>query len=141
MLPQSTEQGSMSYTLGSYLLSVLHIVSIAYICQSSFPNSSHPTFPDLCPYVCSLYLCLYLCLQIRTSISFLQILYICINIHMCFSLSDLLYSVWHSLGPSMSLQMTQFCSLLQLSDSPLNICITSSLSFPLLMDNQVSSMS
>ena len=30
----------------------------------------------------------------------------------CFSLSDLLHSVWHSLGPSTSLQMTQFRSFL-----------------------------
>ena len=28
----------------------------------------------------------------------------------CFSLCDLLHSVWHSLDPPMSLQMTQFCS-------------------------------
>ena len=32
----------------------------------------------------------------------------------CFSLSDLLHSVWQSLGPSMSQQMTQFISFLWL---------------------------
>ena len=32
----------------------------------------------------------------------------------CFSLSDLLHSVWQSLGPSTSLQMTQFRSFLWL---------------------------
>ena len=32
--------------------------------------------------------------------------------NICFSLSDLLHSVWQSLGPSMSLQMIQFCSFL-----------------------------
>ena len=30
----------------------------------------------------------------------------------CFCLSDLLHSIWQSLGPSMSLQMTQFVSFL-----------------------------
>ena len=32
----------------------------------------------------------------------------------CFSLSDIFHSVWHSLGPSTSLQMTQFRSFLWL---------------------------
>ena len=43
----------------------------------------------------------------------------------CFSLSDLLHSVWQSLGPSTSLQMTQFHSFLWLSNIPLYICTTS----------------
>ena len=34
----------------------------------------------------------------------------------CFSLSDLLHSVWQSLGPSTSLQMTQFHSFLWLNN-------------------------
>ena len=51
----------------------------------------------------------------------------------CFSLSDLLHSVWQSLGPSTSLQMTQFHSFLWLSNIPLYICTTSSLSIPLSM--------
>ena len=50
---------------------------------------------------------------------------------LCFSLSDLLHSVWQSLGPSASLQMTQFCSFLWLSNIPLYICTTSSLSIHL----------
>ena len=53
----------------------------------------------------------------------------------CFSLSDLLHSVWHTLGPSVSLQMTQFHSFLWLSNIPLCICTTASLSLPLLMDS------
>ena len=52
----------------------------------------------------------------------------------CFSLSDLLHSVWQSLGPSTSLQITQFCSFSWLSNIPLYICATSSLSIHLLMD-------
>ena len=51
----------------------------------------------------------------------------------CFSLSDLLHSVWPSLGPSTSLQMTQFRSFLWLSNIPLYICATSSLSICLSM--------
>ena len=46
----------------------------------------------------------------------------------CFSLSDLLHSVWQSLDPSTCLQMTQFRSFLWLSDIPSYICTTSSLS-------------
>ena len=46
----------------------------------------------------------------------------------CFSLSDLLHSVWQYLGPSTSLQMTQFRSFLWLSNITLYICTTSSLS-------------
>ena len=57
-----------------------------------------------------------------------------------FSLSDLLHSVLQSLGPSMSLQMTQFRSFLWLSNIPLYICTTSSLSICLLMDIYVASM-
>ena len=49
----------------------------------------------------------------------------------CFSLSDLLHSVWQSLDPSTSLQMTQFRSFLWLSNIPLYICTTSSLSIRL----------
>ena len=51
----------------------------------------------------------------------------------CFSLSDLLHSVWQSLVPSMSQQMTQFHSFLWLSNIPLCICTTSSLSICLSM--------
>ena len=46
----------------------------------------------------------------------------------CFSLSDLLHSVWQSLDASTSLQITQFRSFLCLSNIPLYICTTTSLS-------------
>ena len=39
----------------------------------------------------------------------------------CFSLSDLLHSVWQTLGPSSSLQITQFRFFLWLSNIPLYI--------------------
>ena len=45
--------------------------------------------------------------------------------NICFSLSDLLHSVRQSLGPSTSLQMTQFRSFLWLSNIPLYMCTTS----------------
>ena len=46
----------------------------------------------------------------------------------CIYFSDLLNSVWQTLGPSTSLQITQFCFFLWLSNIPLYICATSSLS-------------
>ena len=49
----------------------------------------------------------------------------------CFSLSDLFQSVWQALGPATSLQITQFCSFLWLSDIPEYTCATSSLSIHL----------
>ena len=41
--------------------------------------------------------------------------------NICFSLSDLLHSVWQSLGPSIFLQRTQFHSFLWLSNIPLYV--------------------
>ena len=52
----------------------------------------------------------------------------------CFSLSDLLNSVWQTAGPSTSLQITQFRFFLWLSNIPSYICATSSLSIHLVMD-------
>ena len=51
----------------------------------------------------------------------------------CFSLSDLLHSVWQSQGPSTFLQMTQFRSFLWLNNIPLYICTISTLSIRLSM--------
>ena len=51
----------------------------------------------------------------------------------CFSLSDLLHSVGQTLGPSISVQITQFHFFLWLSNIPLYICATS-LSSHLSMD-------
>ena len=47
----------------------------------------------------------------------------------CSSLSDWLHSIWESVGPTMSLQMTQFHSFLWLRSALLHICTTSSLPF------------
>ena len=53
--------------------------------------------------------------------------------NICFSLSDLLHSVWQSLDPTTSIQMTQFRSFLWLSNILLYICTTSALSIHLSM--------
>ena len=52
----------------------------------------------------------------------------------------LLHSVSQALGSSTSLELTQMCSFLWLSNIPLCICTTTYLSFHLLMDIQVASM-
>ena len=44
-----------------------------------------------------------------------------------FSLSDFLHSVWQTLGPSTSLQITQFRFFLWLSNIPLYICVNVSI--------------
>ena len=59
----------------------------------------------------------------------------------CFSLSDLLHSVRQTLGLSSSLQKTEFHFFLWLSNTPLYICATSSLSIHLMTDTQVASKS
>ena len=43
--PQSIEQSSLCYIVGSYQLSILYIVSIVYIYQSQSLNSSQPPSP------------------------------------------------------------------------------------------------
>ena len=43
---QGTEQSSLSY-ITDFLLPVLYIVSIVYICQPQSPNSSQTPFPSL----------------------------------------------------------------------------------------------
>ena len=52
----------------------------------------------------------------------------------CFSFSDLLYSVQEAVGSSASLQLTQICSFLCLSNIPLYKCTTIFLSIHLSMD-------
>ena len=100
--------------------------------------------PSPRPQVHSLHLCLYSYPAPR----FFRMIFFFFRFHIyvlaysiCFSLSDLLPSVGQTLGPSTSLQITQFCSFLWLSNTPLFICATSSLSIHLSMDTQVASMS
>ena len=83
----------------------------------------HP-LPPWYPYVCSLHLCLYFCFANKIIYIFCFRFLICALINdICFSFSDLLHSVWQSLGPSTSLQMTQFHSFLWLSNIPLYIYV------------------
>ena len=94
-------------------------------------------------YSCSLPPYLYFCFVNKIIYTSLFRFHVCASIYnicfssiynICFSLSDLLHSVWQSLGPSTSPQMTQFHSFLWLSNIPLYICTTSSLPIPLLMN-------
>ena len=63
--PQRTEQSSLCCTVDSHLFSSLYIVSIVCICQSQSSRLSHPSFPHLGPYICSLCLCFYFCFANR----------------------------------------------------------------------------
>ena len=91
--------------------------------------------PSPCPQVHSLCLPLYSCPATRfiSTIFFLRFHIYVLAYGICFSLSDLLYSGWQTLGPSTSLQITQFRFFLWLSNIPLYICATSSLSIRLSM--------
>ena len=101
------------------------------ICQSQLPNSSHTSpFPLWCSNICSPYLYLYFSFANKIIIPFLYSTYMLMFIYdICFYLSDWL------LDTSTSLQMTQFCSFLQLSNIPLYICILS-LSILLLINSR-----
>ena len=80
--------------------------------------------PSPCPQVHSLCLRLYSCPAsrfIRTIFFFRFHIYV-LEYGICFSLSDLLHSVWQTLGSSTSLQITQFHSFLWLSNIPLYMC-------------------
>ena len=77
--------------------------------------------PSLCPQVHCLHLCLYSCPAprfFRTFFFFRFHIYV-LAYGVCFSLSDLLHSVGQSLGPSTSLQITQFRSILKPTAAPL----------------------
>ena len=100
--------------------------------------------PSPCPQVHSLCLCLYSYPAPRffRNFFFLDFIYIYILAYdICFSLSDLLHSVWQTLCLSTLLQIIQFCFFLWLRIIPLYICSTSSLSIHLAMDTSVDSMS
>ena len=89
---------------------------------------SHPLLPTLGPQICSLCLCLHCCPANRfISTIFLDSVYMYIWY--------LFFSFWfHSVGSAISLELAQMCSFLWLSNSPLYICTTTSLSIHLLMD-------
>ena len=132
---QSTKVISWCYAAASHYLSILHLV--VYICQCYSLASSQLTLPP--PHVLKsiLYVCVFIPVwplgSSETFFFFWFDIYV-LAYGVCFSLSDLLHSVWQTLGPSTSLQITQFCFFLWLSNIPLYICATSSLSIHLSMD-------
>ena len=91
------------------------------------PPPPAPTFLPWCPYVLfSTSVSLFLSCK-PVHLYHFSIFHIYVLIHnIRFSLSNLLHSVWQSLGPSTCLQMTQFPSFLWLSNIPLYKCATSS---------------
>ena len=98
--------------------------------------SAYPS-PSPCPQVHSLCLHLYSCPAprfFRTIFFFFRFHIYVLVYSIWFSLSDLLHSIWQTLGLSTSLQITQFRFSLRLSNIPLYICATSSLSIHLSMD-------
>ena len=96
------------------------------------------TSPSPCPQLHCLYLCLYSYPVLRFVRNIYIYIYFRFHIYVlaygiCFSLSDLLHSVWQILRSSTSLWITQFRFFLWLSNIPLYICATS-LSIHLAMD-------
>ena len=130
---QSTELISLCYAAASHKISILHLV--VYICPCHSCTSSQLTLPH--PHVLRsiLYVCIFIpVLPLGSSEPFFFFFRFHIYVlaySICFSLSDLLHSVWQTLGPSTSLQITQFRFFLWLSNIPLYICATSSLSIHL----------
>ena len=103
------------------------------------PSHFVPAYPSHTPYpqvhsLVGLHLYSHLAPRFFISMFFLKF-HICVLAYsICFPISDLLHSVWQTLGPSTSLQITEFRFFLWLSNIPLYICATSSLSIHLLMD-------
>ena len=117
---------------GSLPLAILHLV--VYICQCySLTTSLSPLAP--CVLKSVLYICVFIpALSLVRQYHFSRFHIYVLAYGICFSLSDLLRSVWQTLGPTTSLQITQFCSFLWLSNTPLYRCATSPLSIHLSMD-------
>ena len=111
-----------------YILKCIYIRAILTLPQL------RPPIP--CDQVHSLCLPLYSCPATRfiSNFFFFRFHIYTLTLGICFSLSDTLHSVWQTLGPSTSLKVTQFHFFLWLSNIPLYICATSSLSIHLSMD-------
>ena len=112
---------------------------VVYICQCYSLSSSQLTIPP--PRVLKSILYVYILIPALPLGSSVPLFFFFFRFHIyalaygiCFSLSDLLHSVGQTLGPSTSLQITPFRFFLWLSNIPLYICTTSSLSIHLSMD-------
>ena len=127
----STEHGvEFPVLCSTFSLVICFKHSIHSVCMSIPTSRFIP--PSWYPCVCSLHLCVSFCFASKGHLYHFSRFHVYVLIYnVCFSLSDLLPSVWQSLGPSMSLQTAQFHSFLQLNNIPLDICTTSSLSIPL----------
>ena len=92
-----------------------------YTCQSQSPSSSPPpptAFPPLVSIrLFSTSVSLFVPCKLVHLYHFSRFHIYALIYDICFSFSDLLHSVWQTLGPSTSLQMTQFQSFLWLSNS------------------------
>ena len=101
---------SLSHTASSRWLSVLHMVAHVSMSLSSY-TLPPPSSPLSLVRKSVLYVCLCCCSANRpNSTIFLDSIYNALVYDICFSLSDLLHSVWQILGSSTSLQLTQFHS-------------------------------
>ena len=128
------------YFLYSRFLLGIYFLHISVYMSTPFSHSSHhhhhppPHFPTLVSiHLFSTSVCLFMPCKLVHLQHFSRFHIYALIYDICFSLCDLLHSVWQSLGPSTSLQMTQFCSFLWLSNIPFYIRTTSSLSIHLSM--------
>ena len=120
-----------SSTLAGRLFITGHLGSPSIFMSIPISQFIHPLFSLLSIHF-FLYVCLYFCLANKIIYTiFLHSTYM-LNVYF-FSLSDLIHSVWQSLASHTSLQMTQFHSFLWLSNIPLYMCATFSLSILLWM--------
>ena len=111
---QSIELSPPCYIAASQGLSILH--KVMYVFQRYSLNSSHPLLPPLCPQVRSLCLWLYVCPANRfISTIFLDSISMCYHTVFIFLLVTY-FTLYKSLSPARSLQMTQFHSILWLSN-------------------------
>ena len=95
---------------------------------------STPPPPPFGVHTFVLYICVSIsALQTSSSVPFFSVPHTCVNLRYLLFSFWLIHSVWQSLNPAMSQQMTQFHSFLWLSNIPLYICTTTSLSIHLSM--------
>ena len=129
---QSTKLISLCYVAASHGLSILHLV--VYICQCYSLTSSQLTLPACRVLKSILYICIFIPVLPLVSSEPFFIPYICTSIRYLF------FSFWLTslcMTDSRSIHLTtitQFRFFLWLSNIPLYICATSSLSIQLLMD-------
>ena len=100
-----------------------------YICHCHSLTSSQLTLPPPCVLKSILYVCVFIPVLLLGSsepFSFFRFHVYVLAYSICFS--ELLHSGWQTLGPSTSLQITQFRFFLWLSNIPLYTCAASSLS-------------